>query len=151
MKLISQDIFNVKTGIICHQVNCMGVFGSGIALDIKKKWPMVFEEYRNKMLMPRYKNLGRAQVVNVGEDLYVANLFGQFDYGRDFRRTEYGSIYTALKNLKKQIDLKQIEDHKDRQVFFPYKMSCQNAGGDWNLLMEMLDELFPDCYICKID
>lgn len=152
MTIINQDILTVEKGIICHQVNCQGVMGTGIALSIKQKWPKVFEEYRNKLLMPRYKNLGKAQILNVGDDLYIANLFGQFDFGRDYRRTEYGSIYAALKELRAWSVIRaRMEGKQNWPIYFPWKMSCNNAGGNWNLVMEMLDELFPDCYICKID
>lgn len=154
MKIIEQDILSVKSGIICHQVNCQGVMGTGIALSIKQKWLEVYKQYRDKLLMPRYKNLGRAQIISIGQNLYCCNLFGQFDFGRDYRRTEYGSIYTALKTL--QSYLKKSEKFQEYEanylpLYFPYKMSCNNAGGDWNLIMEMLDELFPDCNICKIN
>lgn len=151
MNILNKDILTIDRGIICHQVNCQGVMGTGIALSIKQKWPKVFEEYRNKLLMPRYKNLGRAQIIAVNDHLYCCNLYGQFDYGRDYRRTEYGSIYRALKTLKNSIDTMENNGIVDLPVYFPYKMSCNNAGGDWNLVMEMLDELFPNCNICKIN
>jgi len=145
MQIINKDILTVEKGTICHQVNCMGVMGTGIALSIKQTWPIVFQEYKNKMLWPRYKNLGRAQVIQVGPELYCTNLFGQFDYGRDYRRTEYGSIYMALRNLKAKLSEDQYP------VYFPYKISCNNAGANWDLVQEMLDELFPECYICKLE
>ena len=31
--------------IICHQVNCQKVMGSGIAKQIREKWPIVYYDY----------------------------------------------------------------------------------------------------------
>lgn len=144
MKVISEDILKMKNGIICHSVNSLGVWGSGLALQLKNKWPHAYQEYKDKLLMPRYKNLGRAQIVKVSDSLYCCNLYSQLDYGTDYRRTEYGSLYTSLKNLKEQIDDEDL-------VYFPWQLASGRGGADWNLVMEMIDELFPVCCICKID
>ena len=54
IKIINGDIFSGTEDIICHQVNTLGVMGSGIALQIKKLYPMVFTAYR--MFCKRYGN-----------------------------------------------------------------------------------------------
>ena len=41
------DITESGADIICHQVNCMGAMNSGVAKAIRKKWPQVYNEYRN--------------------------------------------------------------------------------------------------------
>ena len=45
------DLLKIDNGIICHQVNAMGKMGAGIALSIRKKWPVVYNDY-----MIAYKN-----------------------------------------------------------------------------------------------
>ena len=40
------DLLKVKKGIVCHQVNCIGVMGAGIAQDIRTKWPAVYRNYK---------------------------------------------------------------------------------------------------------
>lgn len=44
----NSNLLDVKSGILCHQVNCVGVMGAGIALQIKGKWPEVFKQYKDK-------------------------------------------------------------------------------------------------------
>ena len=46
------SIYHVKGSLLdadvdyyCHQVNCQGRMGSGIAKAIKEKWPVVYSEY----------------------------------------------------------------------------------------------------------
>ena len=42
------NIFNSKMQAIVNTVNCVGVMGAGLALAFKKKYPAMFEEYREK-------------------------------------------------------------------------------------------------------
>ena len=39
---------NSHDTIICQQVNCMGVMGAGLAAQIRRKWPNVYNEYRKR-------------------------------------------------------------------------------------------------------
>ena len=36
IKIINGDLFDTDANIICHQVNCKGKMGSGVALQVKK-------------------------------------------------------------------------------------------------------------------
>lgn len=78
--LLKQD----KVDIICHQTNCKGVMGAGIAFQIKRAYPEVFKKY--KEFCDEYENilLGRTLFVNCNDGKVVANLFGQDSYGRGF-------------------------------------------------------------------
>ena len=40
------DVLRSRAMYICHQVNCMGVMGAGIAKQIKAMYPEVYEEYK---------------------------------------------------------------------------------------------------------
>ena len=39
------DLLDAPVDYICHQVNCQGRMGSGIAKQIKERWPVVYEGY----------------------------------------------------------------------------------------------------------
>ena len=47
MKIIYGDILNITEGIIRQQVNCMGVMGSGLAKQIRNKYPRVYQKYKD--------------------------------------------------------------------------------------------------------
>ena len=93
VEIIYGNLLESNANLICHQVNCLGVMGSGVALQIKNKWPIVFAEYRN--LWEKYKNnipylLGMAQKVYLKEEsefnqdpMYVINMFAQINYGKN--------------------------------------------------------------------
>ena len=102
---IHKDILKVQEGVICHQVNCLGAVG-GLAQDIAKKWPKNKDEYKQYVWDTAAKEghgvfaLGTSCNVHVEPNLYIANLFGQYDYGRDYRRTEYLAIKSALEAVR---------------------------------------------------
>ena len=49
---ITGDLFDTKANVILHQVNCQGVMGSGIAAEIKRRFPQAYEDY--KTLLEHY-------------------------------------------------------------------------------------------------
>ncbi len=65
--------------IVCHQVNCKGVMGAGLALQIKNKFPMVYKNYKDKCLQIENDigGLGDVQFCSVlSENGYIiANIF----------------------------------------------------------------------------
>ena len=89
IKIVNGDLLKAKENIIGHQVNCQGVMGSGVALQVKKKYPRVFNMYKDLVSSyvvieeDRKQLMGKTQFVSVGSDKWVANMFGQFNYGRD--------------------------------------------------------------------
>lgn len=146
------NLLDAQTDVIAHQVNCQGVMGSGVAKQIKEKWPKVFEEYKcickpTKMVVSASpvlsRMLGMCQLVdrtgnNSGE--FVANLFAQHDYGRDYKRyTNYEAIYVSLNSLKEQMDREFLTS-----VAFPYKMSSDRGGADWDIILAMIKSVFKD-------
>ena len=45
MKVLIGNIFESKASTIVNSVNCVGVMGKGIALEYKKRYPLMFREY----------------------------------------------------------------------------------------------------------
>jgi O-acetyl-ADP-ribose deacetylase (regulator of RNase III) len=116
---------------IGHCVNCQGCFGSGIARSIKERYPECFEVYIDDV---GYK-LGDSQCVEIAENKFIFNLFGQEFYGRCKRQLNYGAMAAALNEMS---DNTSVDD----KVGFPYKMGCDRAGGDWEVVLEMIEYYF---------
>lgn len=118
--------------VVCHQVNCKGVMGAGIAKEIRLYYPEVYKEYRRYCdSITEEKLLGKCLLVKVRENLYVANLFGQKGYGREQRYTDYNAIENAFKNLSVMLTEKNLVH---AEIRIPYKIGCGLAGGDWNIV-----------------
>jgi len=150
----SGDLLSVQYGIICHQVNCQGVMGAGIAKAIADKWPRV-KEYYVALCKKTFENgvpvphLGTAYPVAISKNLYVANLFGQDRYGRDKRYTNYGMLRKAMLQLRQWRNAHEDLLDIHLPIYFPYRMGCSNAGGDWYLVRSMIRDIFPDANILR--
>lgn len=142
MEIIKKDILSISQGIIAHQVNCKKVMGGGLAAQIKKKWPIVYTTY-----MARRPVLGDCDLVQITDDLYVANLYGQDAVGPEQRQTNYGALGHALHMLTMHL----YDIHTVIPNCFPYGMGCGLGGGSWNIVSELIEFHFPDAYICKLE
>lgn len=145
LKTIKKNILDVTSGIICHQVNCQGVMGSGLAKQLKDKWPSVFTEYKKyvKAESDSLQLCGRCQIVTIKKGLHIANLFGQYEYGTNQRHTNYLYLTSALYKLNKQNE----DNHYD--VYIPYGLGCGLGGGDWNVVSALIEDAIPEAIICK--
>lgn len=101
--MIIQELFGDVTsplrGIIGHGVNCQGVMGSGVALAIRNKFPEAYHRYVElcNNTKPEWL-LGTTQLVQVSENLYIANMFTQLNYGGD------GKQYAELHAVRDSVD-----------------------------------------------
>ena len=161
-KFLKCDILRSGANIICHQVNCKGVMGSGVAKQIREQFPNVYDIYKQKCTASRpHKLLGVSQFVPVVTDktpnfLGVFNLFGQKDYGYDGKQyTDYQALRTAFTTMKSCIDTLSTVSDKRFSVAIPYKIGCGRGGGDWDVVLDIIYEVFNDSrydiLICEYD
>jgi len=144
MQIIKGDILKVKYGIVCHQVNCKGKMGAGIALAIRKKWPVVYKDYIENY---RAGNLILGTVIIstiIPHELLIANLCGQFNYGRKGIYTNYNAVETCLKHVN-EINTTGLP------IYIPHKMGCALAGGNWNIVSDIIEKTIPTAIIIKYD
>lgn len=55
INLISGDMFMLPFDILINPVNCVGVMGSGLALEFKRRYPQMFSAYKYECLMGKLK------------------------------------------------------------------------------------------------
>lgn len=140
------DILSVKSGVIVHQVNCQGIMGAGIALKIKRKWPLVFQRYR------KFKfKLGQIQLIQVEPGLWICNLAGQDRYGRDKRYTDYEAVRIGLDKLNAWVWAEEKDLRHGIPIYIPKFMSSANAGGDWDIISKLISEVLADRKIIICD
>lgn len=144
MEIINKDILTVDKGIICHQVNCQGVMGSGLALQIKKKWPEVYEGYRFVCNAGPVQTLGKVYPHKVSNELFVMNLFGQESFGTDRVHTDYNALASAMGEVA------NFNEELNLPVYFPYRIGCGLGGGNWHIVTGIIEKIFPDSIICKL-
>lgn len=150
---IISNVFDANAAIIAHQVNCMGVMGSGVAAEVKRRFPDVYTAYKQKCdenYGRSIKLLGTVQIcpvtfLNDGRPrTYIANLFGQYHYGRDrsIRYTNYDALEQCFSKLA------EFAMSQNLRIAIPYKIGCGLGGGDWNnMVMPMIERTLAGCEV----
>lgn len=140
IKTIYGNILDATEDIICHQVNCQGVMGAGVAKALYQRWPAVKRQYQQYCkLHPNPADLlGAVQLLEVEPGKHVANVFGQLDYGRNPHKkyTDYVALTNAFNEIR--------NTYPEKSLAFPYGFGCGLANGDWNIVSQMIETYFGD-------
>lgn len=143
------DIFSSnRTGhelIICHQVNCQGIIGAGLAKQICTMFPQVYEMYQR--ICTKAANcqdlLGKVLFCPIrynGCEWLVANMFTQDGFVRDKYYTDYDALRKALTVVRTVAT--PLPARTQTTVRIPYKMGSGLAGGSWSIVEQIIkDEL----------
>jgi hypothetical protein len=145
IKHIKCDIFESGADVICHQVNCQGVMGSGIAKQVKEKFPEVYTRYielyntvpRRAQLLGVCQPCGTDLISKNNNNTIIMNLFAQENFGYD------GKCYTDYNALRKCLEMVNTIS-EGNIIAIPYLMGCHRGGGDWNIVYKMIEEVFGD-------
>lgn len=141
VKIIDGNVFDSQANIICHQCNCQGVMGSGVAAEVKKRYPHVFQKYRQDYLDGKLE-LGYVCFATAKQDQVIANMCGQDLFGYN------GSMYTNYEKLQdclNRVKEYAMFDYDVKPVIaLPYMMSCCRGGGDWNVVYKMIEDTFKN-------
>ena len=123
-------LINGDIDLLIHVCNDQHKMGSGIALEIKNKIPDAFTAYINAS-----HNLG---TISFGwtETGFVCNMVAQKGYGKGIRHLNYAALAECLNKLPKVI--------KVQTIGLPYKMGADRAGGDWEIVLEMVSYFLKD-------
>lgn len=169
ISIVEKNLFDSKANFLVHQVNCQGVMGSGIALQVAKKYPHVDKEYRSYVYHNKKikKNiLGTVQYVPIDvwalglvntikndrveaydqHYQYIVNLFGQDIYG--------SGLQTNLNAFKKgMMDIKYKAENIGASVAMPFRIGSCRGGADWNDIYKIIKNVFDNSNvgveICK--
>lgn len=148
MMLTRGDLLEADVDYICHQVNCQGKMGSGIAKSIKEKWPIAYDNYMEMWLHakgssfggPEDHLLGKISTVRIDSNKSVINMFAQSHYGYDGRRyTSYDAFWSCLGEIKATIP-------KGSKIGFPKNIGCGLGGANWEVIQRMIYEVLDNDY-----
>ena len=129
IEIIEGNLFDTDAKFICHQVNCMGKMGSGVALQVRQRFPHVYEEYKK---VASSDMLGKVQIVPVkpkyigydcgsiaipSNEQWICNFFAQDNYGYD------GKQYTSLEALEKCLEL-CVGKHMKGTIILVQQLLC---------------------------
>lgn len=155
MKYTKGDLLESDWDVAFHCANVHRVMGSGVALALRKKWPIVSQvddEYEER----GNDRLGQFTKAHVEPGRFVYNLYGQIGVGNDGtvlgRNCQYDHLYNAMYRACEDISggfILKIGVTSIR-IGVPYKMGCDRAGGSWTIVDAMLadlEEKFPVFFV----
>lgn len=140
VNVISGDILKSGANVIVHQVNCRGVMGAGLARQIKEKYPEAFTKYKTycDSFSDKSEMMGTVLFVTCMDGTVIANVFGQLDFGRNGRKTDYHSLKRGLNDVRKYAEKDGLS------VAIPHRIGCGLAGGNWNIVYKMITSAFDN-------
>lgn len=151
VKIIESDLLAADVEAIGHCCNCFTTMGSGIAKAIKEKYPVVYAEDWKTVKGDKSKlgSFSLAKLSDSQNPMFCFNIYAQYNYGRDKRYLDYEALYSGFEATKEFCIKNNI-----RSLGLPYKIGCNLAGGNWNIVLCMIEEVFRDLnievLICKL-
>lgn len=139
---VDKDIFESGADIIIHQVNCQGFMSTGVAEQVRLKYPEVYIAYKYKCFRSKKEDksdlLGTIQAVYINDTQQIVNLFAQKNFGYD------GRCYTDYKALRSCLR-KVYHEFAGCTVAIPWLMGCHHGGGEWDTVRPMIEEILNGC------
>lgn len=132
------NLMEAKESILAHQVNCKGRMGAGVAKQIRKRLlsEVQYQKYRRACHEYGADLLGICELVETESGKWIANLFAEDEPTGRGLDTNYEALEKALKSLKYQA--------KGHSISLPGYLGCGLAGGDWEIVYQMIYDIFED-------
>lgn len=114
--------------------------GTGVANAIAKAFPVAYyaDQQSNYGSLEKLGTFTKAELANGG---FVYNLYGQYTYGRTSKQTDYSFLLGAFRKA-----VADALSNGCRTIGIPYKMGCNNAGGDWEIVKQFVIEPVENMY-----
>ena len=125
--LFDYDMFDVMV----QGNNCFNTMNSGIAKQIREKYPRAYE-VDQQTIKGDVNKLGAITVSRFFSQ-YIVNAYTQFNYGYDGNQyVDYQAVANCFTEIKNQFSGKRIA--------FPL-IGCGLAGGDWNIVSTIIEDI----------
>lgn len=133
--------------ILLVQVNCDGDAQGGLQLQLAKKHPQWFQDYRRHCGWFRdghqHEMMGSFYAYRLDDKNIIASAFAQLDIKKTDVQTDYAAWRRILKNVEYQARWQKKQTFQPWTVHVQYGVGCgSNGGGDWETMYGLLQEAF---------
>lgn len=146
IKYIKGSLLDTDAKIIVHGCNCQGVMGSGVAKQIKEKYPQAYNAYKNYEESVGLK-LGYVIPAFCTGGRWVLNCLTQEYYGRNVNKVyvDYNAISRCFREVASLCNyfIGFNKSYKYNLIAMP-KIGCGLANGDWNIVSKIIEEELCD-------
>jgi len=119
-KAVIGDLFESDAQTLVNTVNCVGVMGKGVALEFKKRWPKMFEDYEQRCQLKQVR-LGEPYLYRDGTRNVI-----------NFPTKDHWRSTSRLADIERGLDY--LVAHADewgvKSLALP-PLGCGNGGLEW--------------------
>jgi len=119
--------------VIVHGCNCFCTMGSGIAKQIRERYPAAYEAdcTTEKGDISKLGGYTWVRVLSPRKNPFIiVNGYTQFRYGRDRRHADYNAIVSVFQLIK--------NNFPHAVIGYPY-IGAGLAGGDWEVISRIIN------------
>lgn len=145
--IINCDLFHVHGGIICHQVNCKGNMGRGVAKTFKELFPETFKRY--VWWCDNLEPLGECLFYEEN-GIRTCCMFAQNDWrGRNVCNTDYHAFRQCCQKIAAYMNA--LGDTSP--IYMPYGIGAGLGGGEWDIIYSIIKEELNNynVILCKLN
>lgn len=136
IKYLTGEVITTKSDYIAFPANTEGIMGSGLALDIKNKYPNVWVEYKRKCKDIGTGLFGTYIPINVVDsNLIILACFTQTSASHNSKTTNLNELKKIFKQLEKTTKEKKT-------ITIPYRYGCGVNNASWNEVHKILYDIF---------
>lgn len=165
IEIIEKDIFEGSWNAMIQVCNPVNIWGSGIVIPIKEKFPEAYEaDLKTKELAPEDKYGNYTCSVNPDTKQCVVNLYAMTHLGAKSSHpdgnpkvpfSEY-YFYKAIKGFMDELLSTYFDDEEHNlnslvrdlitsnrpiEIGVPYGIGCLRAAGDWDTVLTILNDI----------
>lgn len=139
IRFTTANMFDTPAEIRINTVNCVGVMGAGIALQFKRLYPQMFEEYRRKCNAGEIRP-GQLHIWQSPNGERIVNFPTKRDWRNDSRYEDIQSGLVALRHF--------LISQAPVRVTIP-ALGCGHGGLNWSVVSAMITKHLQglDCQI----
>jgi O-acetyl-ADP-ribose deacetylase (regulator of RNase III) len=147
---LEQDLLTAPVEAIGHFCNCQCVWGAGLALKMKQKYPEAYIA-DCKTQKGDITKLGTFSYTKSNDgNRYIFNCYTQFRYGREQRHTNYEAVYNSLDGVNKF-----LQENNVKSLGLPKNAGCRLGGASWTVVRAIIEDIFisspVELYICHYE
>jgi O-acetyl-ADP-ribose deacetylase (regulator of RNase III) len=130
---VKGDLLGATQRVLVHGTNNKGVMGSGVARQIRARWPNVYEVYELKHKVFGLE-LGSIVPVATLDGRIIVNAITQDGFGRDGKvYVDYGAIERCFETINDRVDSWEVTE-----VALP-RIGAGLGGGDWSVIESIIN------------
>jgi len=137
MKIVKGNLLDMALNgdfdVIVHGCNCFCNFGAGIALQIAERFPEAYERDKVTKIGDKTKlgTITHCRIVRNGKLFRIVNAYTQYGTNASVIQCDYNALQNAFELIAILFD--------GERIGYP-KIGAGLAGGDWNIISEIIDK-----------